>query len=213
MLHLLSIFLLMFKLYRSKNCAGLSARMQECYALVFCCRYVDLLWSFISVYNSGMKIIFILSTLYLIYLMRWKPPISLTYDAKADNFNFWLYLLPPCFLLAICTADSLLPSHVCWCFSIWLESVSIIPQLLLLQKQRQVENLTSHYVACMGLYRLLYILNWVFRYLTEIPPHVNIVSWVGGVVQTLLYADFFYYYVHSKLYNHELVLPVTGPDV
>ena len=33
-------------------------------------RYVDLLWSFYSIYNSAMKILFIISTGYIIYLMR-----------------------------------------------------------------------------------------------------------------------------------------------
>ncbi|CBZ56441.1 putative endoplasmic reticulum retention receptor [Neospora caninum Liverpool] len=213
MLHLVSIFLLLFKLYRSKNCAGLSARMQECYLIVFCCRYVDLTYSFISVYNSAMKAIFILSTAYLVFLMKKKVPISQTYDAKADSFNYLLYLVPPCAIITLVTADSFSVPDLSWTFSIWFESVAILPQLLLLQRQREVENLTSHYVACMGLYRLMYILNWIYRYLTESPPHVNVVSWVGGVVQTLLYADFFYYYVHARWYGHKLVLPVVGGEV
>ena len=31
-----------------------------------------------------------------------------------------------------------------WAFSIYLEAVAILPQLFLLQKQGEVENLTSH---------------------------------------------------------------------
>lgn len=30
-----------------------------------------------------------------------------------------------------------------------------------------VENLTSHYIAAMGAYRFLYMINWGYRYLTE----------------------------------------------
>lgn len=62
--------------------------MQEAYLIVFVCRYVDLFWSFVSVYNtsmlqkidnsfillSAMKVIFISSTAYLIFLMRVQPP-------------------------------------------------------------------------------------------------------------------------------------------
>ena len=54
-----------------------------------------------------------------------------------------------------------------WAFSIYLEAVAILPQLFLLQKQGEVENLTSHYVAALGAYRALYLLNWVYRYFTE----------------------------------------------
>nr|KAJ0224358.1 hypothetical protein LSAT_V11C100046770 [Lactuca sativa] len=42
-------------------------------------------------------------------------------------------------------------------------------------------------------YRALYILNWICRYLTQ--PHFN--GWIScfsGLIQTTLYADFFYYY-------------------
>eukprot|EP00922_Rhytidocystis_sp_ex-Travisia-forbesii_P062168 GHVS01092033.1.p1 GENE.GHVS01092033.1~~GHVS01092033.1.p1 ORF type:complete len:224 (-),score=9.28 GHVS01092033.1:339-1010(-) len=210
MLHVASILCLLWKLRKSKNCVGISCRMQEIYAIVFCCRYLDLLYQFVGLYNSAMKIIFIVSTFYLVYLMKYKQPISQTYDGKADNFPYHLYLLPPAALLAICTTETYEIHDILWAFSIWLESVAILPQLVLLQHLREVENLTSHYVACMGMYRAFYILNWFYRYYTEVPPYVNYVGWVGGVIQTALYVDFFYYYALSKWYGQKLVLPFTG---
>jgi len=33
---------------------------------------------------------------------------------------------------------------------------------------------------------------------------------IGGLVQTGLYCDFFYYYAKSKWYGNKLVLPVSG---
>jgi len=181
--------------------------MQEMYALVFCFRYLDLLWSFISLYNTVMKIIFITTTIYLIYLMRFKAPISQTYDRSTDSFQYELYLLPPCFVLGlICTDEYTIPD-ILWTSSIWLESVAIIPQLFLLQNLREVENLTSDFVGTMGAYRAFYILNWVYRYFAE--DYTNVVGWIGGVVQTALYCDFFYYYAKSKWYGNKLVLPVA----
>merc|ERR1712194_525088 len=53
-----------------------------------------------------------------------------------------------------------------------------------------------------------YILNWIYRYFSE--DYVNVVGWVGGLVQTGLYCDFFYYYAKSKWYGNKLVLPVSG---
>jgi ER lumen protein retaining receptor len=208
MLHLLSIMLLVFKLHKSKSCVGVSCRMQEMYALVFCFRYLDLLWSFISLYNTVMKIIFITTTMYLIWLMRYKAPISQTYDRATDSFQYELYLLPPCFVLGlICTDEYTLPD-ILWTSSIWLESVAIIPQLVLLQQIREVENLTSDFVGTMGAYRAFYILNWVYRYFAE--DYTNVVGWIGGVVQTALYCDFFYYYAKSKWYGNRLVLPTAA---
>eukprot|EP00747_Dinoflagellata_sp_TGD_P196296 gnl/TRDRNA2_/TRDRNA2_66204_c0_seq1.p1 gnl/TRDRNA2_/TRDRNA2_66204_c0~~gnl/TRDRNA2_/TRDRNA2_66204_c0_seq1.p1 ORF type:complete len:218 (-),score=30.02 gnl/TRDRNA2_/TRDRNA2_66204_c0_seq1:107-760(-) len=207
MLHLTSIMLLLFKLHKNKSCTGVSCRMQEMYAIVFIARYLDLLWSFISIYNTVMKIIFITSTLYLIYLMRVKPPVATTYDRTADSFQYEVYCLGPCAILALLTTDEYALSELLWTMSIWLESVAILPQLILLQSIREVENLTSDFVGTMGAYRAFYILNWIYRYFAD--DYVNWVGWLGGLVQTGLYCDFFYYYAKSKWYGNKLILPVA----
>ncbi|CAN0497241.1 unnamed protein product, partial [Laminaria digitata] len=51
-----------------------------------------------------------------------------------------------------------------------------------------------HYVFLLGAYRLLYILNWIYRAKYESSYNHNYVVYLAGLVQTLLYADFFYYY-------------------
>mmetsp|Transcript_58635 Transcript_58635/g.183891 ORF Transcript_58635/g.183891 Transcript_58635/m.183891 type:complete len:218 (+) Transcript_58635:87-740(+) len=207
MLHLTSIMLLLWKLHKSKDCRGVSCRMQEMYAIVFISRYLDLLWSFISVYNTVMKVIFITSTIYLIYLMRFKPPISQTYERSHDSFQYELYCLGPALLLALITTEEYSFAEVLWTSSIWLESVAILPQLVLLQQVREVENLTSDFVGAMGAYRAFYILNWIYRYFAD--DYVNWVGWIGGLLQTVLYADFFYYFAKSKWYGSKLILPVS----
>lgn len=209
-LHLLSMYILIIKLKRSKNCIGVSCRMQELYLIVFLCRYCDIFSTFVSVYNSIMKITFIFLVTYTIYLIRFKLPISQTYNRKVDNFKSEKYLIPPCIVLALLTRESFTLSKILWAFSIWLESVAIIPQLVLLEKQREVENITSHYVITMGLYRAFYILNWIYRYFFEKKPYVNVVAWIGGVIQTILYLDFFYYFAMAKWYGKKLVLPFSG---
>lgn len=184
--------------------------MQELYAIVFVSRYIDLLYHYVSLYNTVMKVVFISSTIYLIFLMRMRPPISQTYDKKADSFAYEKYFLGPCVLLALLTCDSYSIADILWTFSIWLESVAIVPQLVLLQQLREVENLTSDYVAAMGMYRAFYILNWIYKYLYEHTLRIPIVSWIGGAIQTALYVDFFYYYALSKWYGQKLVLPMTA---
>ena len=52
--------------------------------------------------------------------------------------------------------------EISWSFSIWLEALAIIPQLRMLTKMKDVENLTSNYMAALGLYRLFYIFHWYF---------------------------------------------------
>mmetsp|Transcript_30878 Transcript_30878/g.78069 ORF Transcript_30878/g.78069 Transcript_30878/m.78069 type:complete len:218 (+) Transcript_30878:105-758(+) len=205
MLHLVSIMLLTFKLQRSKSCVGVSCRMQEMYAMVFCFRYLDLFWVYISLYNSVMKIIFVTTTIQLVYMMRFKTPICQTYERTNDSFQYELYLLAPCALLGLLICEEYTIPDILWSTSIWLESVAIIPQLVLMQSRREIENLTSDFVGCLGAYRAFYILNWVYRYFAE--DYVNWIGWIGGLIQTGLYCDFFYYYAKSKWYGNKLVLP------
>ena len=82
-----------------------------------------------------------------------------------------------------------------WLFSIYLEALAIVPQLITLQRYREVENLTAHYVFLLGAYRALYILNWIYRSYHEPYYKHNWIVYTCGVVQTCLYVDFFYYYI------------------
>lgn len=43
----------------------------------------------------------------------------------------------------------------------------MLPQLFLLQRTGEVENLTSHYIFTLGGYRAFYLLNWIYRYVTK----------------------------------------------
>lgn len=54
---------------------------------------------------------------------------------------------------------------------------------------------TGHYVFLLGTYRALYIFNWVYRAYTEAHYQHHPLLYFAALVQTLLYADFFYYYV------------------
>ena len=64
-LHMLSILILIYKIHAQKSCAGISLKTQILYAVVYVARYTDLLNSYISLYNSGMK----LSRFYSIHLV------------------------------------------------------------------------------------------------------------------------------------------------
>lgn len=83
--------------------------------------------------------------------------------------------------------------QILWTFSIYLEAVAIMPQLYMVSKTGEAETITSHYLFCLGLYRCLYIFNWVWRYYTE--SFYDLIAIVAGCVQTILYCDFFYLYI------------------
>jgi hypothetical protein len=147
-----------------------------------------------------MKMIYIGSTASIIYTIKYKEPIKSTYDKSQDSFLHWKFAAAPCAILAFLT--HLIGSGIAefnftellWTFSIYCEAVAILPQLIVLQRYREVENLTGNYIFCMGAYRFLYILNWIYRANTEKNYRHHWVVYMCGVLQTLLYADFFYYY-------------------
>ena len=80
-----------------------------------------------------------------------------------------------------------------WAFSIWLESVAILPQLFMLQRTGEAETITTHYLFALGIYRALYIPNWLYRYFS-VEHYVDVIPWIAGTLQTILYSDFFWIY-------------------
>jgi len=50
--------------------AGISFKTQALYVTVFVSRYLDLFTTFISLYNFVMKLFFIGSSIYILYLMK-----------------------------------------------------------------------------------------------------------------------------------------------
>ena len=151
-------------------------------AVVFCSRYVDLFWNFSSMYNWFLKVLFIGCSSAIVYFMRFGAPQQATYNPDLDAFPVQ-YLLGPCALAGmLINQDHYSVFEMVWAFSIYLEAVAILPQLFLLQKQGEVENLTSHYVAALGAYRALYLINWIYRYVTE-DDYLQRLVWFAGLVQ------------------------------
>jgi len=188
--HLIAIGILLLKIWKTRSCAGISGRSQVIFLIVFVCRYLDLFTNFVSLYNTAMKLFFILSSMATVYLIWIK--FKATYDRNHDTFRIEFLVLPS-LVLALLINHEFSFFEVLWTFSIYLESVAIMPQLFMLSKTGSAETITAHYLFALGSYRGLYILNWFFRYYSE--SFIDIIALVAGIVQTVLYADFFYLYV------------------
>ncbi|XP_071554248.1 ER lumen protein-retaining receptor [Temnothorax nylanderi] len=200
--HLLAIIILLLKIWKTRSCAGISGKSQILFAIVYTTRYLDLFTTFISAYNTFMKIIFIATSLATVFLMYVK--FKATYDHNHDTFRIE-FLILPAFVLALLINHELSPVEVLWTFSIYLESVAILPQLFLVSKTGEAESITSHYLFALGSYRGLYLFNWVYRYYAE--DHYDLIAIVAGLVQTVLYCDFFYLYITKVLKGKKLQLP------
>ncbi|XP_033108701.1 ER lumen protein-retaining receptor 2 [Anneissia japonica] len=200
--HLLAIIILLIKIWKTRSCSGISGKSQILFALVFTTRYLDLVTNFISVYNTSMKVFYIVAAYATVYLVYVK--FKATYDGNHDTFRME-FLIVPVGGLAVLVNHDFTPLEILWTFSIYLESVAILPQLFMISKTGEAETITSHYLFALGAYRALYIINWVYRYYFE--GFFDLIAIVAGCVQTILYCDFFYLYITKVLKGNKLSLP------
>jgi len=200
--HLLAIIILLLKIWKTRSCSGISGKSQLLFALTYTTRYLDLVTNFVSVYNTSMKVFFIGASYATIYLMYVK--FKATNDTNHDTFRVE-FLLIPVTILALIINHEFAVMEILWTWSIYLESVAILPQLFMVSKTGEAESITSHYLFALGSYRGLYILNWMYRYFME--DYYDLIAIFAGILQTVLYCDFFYLYVTKVLKGKKLQLP------
>ncbi|GAY33799.1 hypothetical protein CUMW_282200 [Citrus unshiu] len=188
MTHLASVLVLLLKIHTIKSCSGVSLKTQELYALVFATRYLDIFTDFVSLYNT-----FVFNC--LVHEASQHCEKVSTIKTRTPFRRFFLVL--PCLLLALLINEN---------FTFKEKPLQYFLSLYSCKGLETSDNLTGQYVFFLGAYRGLYILNWVYRYFTE-PHYVHWIPWISGLVQTLLYADFFYYYFDSWKNNKNLRLP------
>ncbi|XP_065209081.1 ER lumen protein-retaining receptor 2-like [Planococcus citri] len=208
LLHLLAVIALPIKIWTSKNVAGVSGVTQIFYSLVFTTRYLDLFFfSFISVDDTdiAMKITFISTaylTVYLIYV-KFKDRDSQSCKEDSSWIMFWT-------IICIAVIFSLINHHynrnqlileIPWAFSIYLEAMAIIPQLVMVfkikNKSGEIQNFIFYYIFLMSFYGEFHVLHWMYRYIYE--RHYDRIAILGGVAQVSIYIAFPCYIILSKL--------------
>lgn len=92
------------------------------------------------------------------------------------------------------------PFQALWAFCVYLEAVSVLPQLRMMQKAKVVERFTAHYVFALGLSRFMSCAHWLLqllegnKYLLQalgsgLWPVMVLLS---EIVQTFILADFWW---------------------
>ncbi|KAL7668260.1 hypothetical protein ACOME3_008970 [Neoechinorhynchus agilis] len=200
--HLIAILILLLKIWRTQSCLGVSGKSICLYAIVFVSRYLDLFTHYVSAYNSFMKLFYISATFLTLYLIYKK--FRVTYNWNNDTFKIQ-YLIVPCLALALVINRAFTFLEIMWTFSIYLESVAVLPQLFMISKTGEAESITTHYLFALGIYRAFYIMNWAYRYFFE--RYLDLIAIVAGCLQTVLYCDFFYLYVTKVIKGKRLSLP------
>ncbi|WVZ65685.1 hypothetical protein U9M48_015007 [Paspalum notatum var. saurae] len=192
--------------------AGLSLKSQDLTALFLAVR---LYCSFVMEYDihTILDTATLIATLFVIYMIRFK--LRSTYMVDKDNFALY-YVVVPCAVLALLIHPSTshnIVNRISWAFCVYLEAVSVLPQLRLMQNTKIVEPFTAHYVFALGVARFLSCAHWVLQVLDTRGRLLTALGYglwpsmvlLSEIVQTFILADFCYYYVKS-LVGGQLVL-------
>ncbi|KAM3731525.1 hypothetical protein ACB098_12G170100 [Castanea mollissima] len=202
-IHALGIIVLIYKLTTKKTCSGLSLKTQELTALFVAARLVTIMAGGIYII---LDVITLVATLWVIYMIRFK--LKSTYIKELDNFPLY-YVVVPCAILAIPIHPYTYHFLICrilWAFGSYLETISVLPQLRLMQNAKMIEPFTAHYVFALGVSRFLACAHWIIMIYETGGKYFYLIGsgyfWFAAallaeIVQTFILADFCYYYIKS----------------
>ncbi|KAE9611102.1 putative ER lumen protein retaining receptor [Lupinus albus] len=93
-----------------------------------------------------------------------------------------------------------------WSFSVYLEAVSVLPQLRYMQNAKLIEPMTGKYVFALGLSRFFGLANWLIQiyetkgsyfFLDAGGYFWYLIGFIAEMVQSFILGDFCYYYIKS----------------
>lgn len=217
LVHFVGIGVLVYKLTKEKSCAGLSLKSQDLTAMFLAIR---LYCSFVMEYDihTLLDLLTLVATLWVEYMMR--GPLKSTYNDELDTIQTWQVALP-CGVLALLahpgTTHNFI-NRVLWAACVYMEAVSVFPQLRMMQKAQVVERFTAHYVFALGIARFLSCAHWVLQImdgdsflLTALGSGVwPVMVLLSEIVQTFILSDFCYYYVKSFVEGGNIVRLPAG---
>ncbi|KAL9673160.1 hypothetical protein QQ045_029413 [Rhodiola kirilowii] len=211
-IHAAGILVLIYKLTTHKTCSGLSLKTQELTSMFLVARLICS-----SVMEKDIHTVLdfaaLVASVWVIYMIRYK--LKSSYIKELDNMPLY-YLAVPCAVLALLIYPH--TSHhflfgMLWAFCVYLESISVYPQLCVMQNAKMVEPFTAHYVFALGAARFLGFAHWVLVvYETggkSLFVRGSTYLWlpavlISEIIQTFILADFCYYYVKSAMYGQLL---------
>ncbi|KAI3516771.1 hypothetical protein L1887_15789 [Cichorium endivia] len=143
---------------------GLSLKSQELTAIFLGAR---LYCSFVMEYDvhTLLDLATLTTIVWVIYMMRFN--LNSNYMREKDNVSVFSMVIP-CTILSLCvhpTTQHYIVNRVIWAFCVYLESVSVLPQLRVMQNTKIVEPFTAHYIFALGVARFLSCAHWILQVL------------------------------------------------
>jgi len=174
----LSFIIVLIKVLNFESCSGVSVNSLICFFLSFFCRNFVVIFFNIrlrnfkidvinSTFNTISEFVSFFIICILLYVVYFKYPV--TSDITLDNKMPFYYLVMPAFLLAIPFKPWIYRYwfiDLIWIFSIFLESISIYPQIILFTtKKGHIEHFTSHFLSLQAISSIFELIYWIKTYL------------------------------------------------
>ncbi|KAL6120628.1 KdelR [Nucleospora cyclopteri] len=200
-----SRYILMKKIKQEKSVAGLSLKTQIIYLITYLLRYIDLknfssTAGYLQIYNSILKVSFILYQIRIIHLIYRHRK---TYTKRFDTFPLSV-LIGTATLISAVISDSLFyVQEFAYNMSLILESIAILPQLVMTQEAEECETMTGLYIILLGMYRMSYMLYFITKIVMGMK--VDYLTVITSLVQTILYGDFFAVYYSYVFHKSKMV--------
>mmetsp|Transcript_20795 Transcript_20795/g.63986 ORF Transcript_20795/g.63986 Transcript_20795/m.63986 type:complete len:301 (-) Transcript_20795:54-956(-) len=233
-----AVLLLVTKLQQSQSATGISAKSLHAYFFVFASRLLSILRhdGYLPYDRSGdwiyhcVEVASCLAVIVALLLVH--GPYKRTYDATLDAFGNLAPIPPalgaaalivPAFVFAAVFHPGLnkdFLSDTTWTFAMYLESFAILPQLFLFQKASKqtatVDYLVGHFVAALGLSRVVEMLFWMNSF-TELADrngnkYVGILVLGTQCLHLIIMLDFFFFYFRSVSKGVPISLPRQASD-
>ena len=197
-IHAAAVCLVGWILMANGHCRGLSFKTQLFYLVIFVTRYLDMFVgsssaSPHSTYLIVFKLFYIGSAFGIVFTMRlWRATIETNKDTCSIFF-----VIAPCLIVALISSHASHASgfvNYCWTFSELMEGFAMLPQYIFTYRQEE-ENTRGDkkiflYILLIGTYRVLYAVNWIYKKIMLGSAYHDAVSWIGGIIEIALFADF-----------------------
>jgi len=206
---LFSFLMVLMTITTATSVKGVSLKMMECYIAVFLTRSFSIIpfEGYLPFDKSGdwfyqvSEAFCLCLACSVVYCCRVLYPT--TYDVTTDSLNH-LWLIGPALAIALVLhphLNNFLPSDIFWAFALYLESVTVLPQLFMFMKEGKAQPHTSHFLAAQALSRMLSFIFWASSFSELSKPDHYIKRFVGNwvvviqLLQLIIMGDFIYHYV------------------
>jgi len=216
---LLSYVLISIKIYTTQTVASLSSETLILTAIALMARLVSTCqfngylpmdrsgdWLLQSIDAISLALVGI--SLYSIFYVY-----NNTKNTESDILKFWM-MIPFCLILSPILRANLNHHYFadnCWMFSLLVETCANLPQIVVISNQStEVEGFTGHFLAAQAVSKMFSTLFWATSYKELIVAGSTQLSSLAicccYCLQTLILADFFYYYIRAVGTNTRLVV-------